>query len=66
VAGAQRIDARGFENLQLAFDGAAIDGGAQRAQIVVVAYALQLQMAAVQEKPFSLSKAIVRMPNGVV
>ena len=48
VAGAQRIDAGGFEDLQLAFDSAPVDGRAQRAEVVVVADALQFQVAAVQ------------------
>ena len=42
VAGAQGIDSGGLENLQLAFDGAAVDGRAERAEIVMVADALQL------------------------
>ena len=37
----------------------------ERAEVVVDADALELDVAAVEEKPLVLSKAIVRMPNGV-
>ena len=66
VAGADGVDAQPFHDLELPFGGAAVDGRAQRAQVVVHADALQLEVPAVQQRsPWSLSNSMVRMPNGV-
>src|SRR5579885_338744 len=54
VAGTERVDARGLENLKLALDRAAVDGGAERAEIVMIADALNAHAAAVEQEPFLL------------
>ena len=50
MAGADGVDAGALQDLQLPLGGAAVHGGSQRAQVVVVADALNLDGAAVQQK----------------
>ena len=45
VAGADGVAAHRLHDLQLAFEGAPIDGGAERAQIVVIADAVEASCA---------------------
>ena len=44
---------------------AAVDGGAERAEVVVHADALELHVPAVEQEALVASNSIVRTPNGV-
>ena len=65
VAGADRVDARALHDLQLSLGGAPIDGGTQRAEVVVQADAMEFHALAVEQEARCRSKAMLRMPNGV-
>ena len=54
-----------LHDLELAFGGAPIHGRAQRAEVVVIADALELAVAAIQQEALLGVEVSVRMPNGV-
>ena len=54
VAGADGVHTGGFHDLQLALGGAAVDGRSQRAEVVMVADALDLDVPPVQEEALLL------------
>lgn len=52
MGGTDRIATHVFQDADLAADGSIVDGGAQRAEVVMVADALKDSPLAVQEKAF--------------
>ena len=54
MAGTNCVHARAFHDLKLPFDAAKVDGRTQRAQVPVVADALNPHMASVQQEAFVL------------
>ncbi len=50
VAGTDGIASHVAEHLQLPLQGADVDGGAQRAEVVMIADAIELEMLAVDEE----------------
>jgi hypothetical protein len=65
VARADRVRAHALQDLELALERAAVDGRAERAEVVVVADALQLDARPFSTKPLVGPHSIVRTPNGV-
>ena len=59
------LDAHRHHDFQLAFSGAAVDGGAECAEVMVVADTAHFQWRPFSRKPLSLLNSMVRMPNGV-
>jgi hypothetical protein len=53
-----------LQHLELTLGGANIEGGAQRAQIVVIVDAVDAHVPAIDEEAIRLPRN-VRMPNGV-
>src|SRR6267143_4828663 len=51
MAGTDRIRANALHDLQLPLSGTAVDGGSERAQIVVVTDTSDLEMASIEQEP---------------
>src|ERR1051326_997053 len=56
VAGADGVVAHFFENLKLSLQRASVDGRAQRAEIVVIAHAVERHALAIEQKAFVRSE----------